>query len=385
MGRKKEIRCYKNKNGYYYINVRGMGFKTTGKKSKKEAMAIGAAQLALLGHGPKSSGTLGEYASPFFTEMCPKNTRLTTKEKPYSPSYLKKSRSYLERFVFNDIISTMPMGSIRRGHVLDFMGRVKAKSGSDNVADGVIKALSVIFEEAIFREDYDRNPASRVRSYVTRTKEIPELPSSLFFEFFPKDSQGPWDSQEERACFMLAAFTGMRRGECLALRWSNIKSYVNKKGQQHYEIHVCEALCGSKKDSNISEPKMGRIRKTPLPAIVYQEFQKIGVASQMLAESRQDYVFQHPLGGHQTFNWWRRSFKKAIKKLGLEDLGLVPHHFRHMLNSHLDGATAIEKELLRESFGWGDEKTRRKYYLEQQSEHLEVISDYLDNFYSSAV
>ena len=385
MGRKKEIRCYKNKNGYYYINVRGMGFKTTGKKNKKEAMAMGEAQLALLGHGPMSTGTLGEYAKPYFTEHCPHNARLTSKGKPVSDGYLQRSRSLLNRFLFTDIVATMPMGSVRRGHMLDLWARVKAKTGSEYTADTTIKALSVIFEEAIFREDFDRNPASRVRVRPERETEVPELPSSLFFRFFPKDSIGPWQSHEERACFMLAAFTGMRRGECLALRWSNITTYTNMKGQQHYEIFVCESVKNGKKNNNVGAPKMGRLRKVPLPAVVYDQFQKMGISNQFLADKKQDFVFPHPDGGHRTFNWWKKTFDLAKQKLGLDDSGLIPHHFRHMLNSHLDGMTDIQSKLLRESFGWADESTRRKHYLEKQSEHLEVISDYLDEFYSSAV
>lgn len=383
MGLKKDIRIYKNKNGNYYYNIRGMGFKSSGKKNKKECEAIAEAQLALLGHGKMATGTLGAYAEPYFTDRCPRTARMAASKKPYSENYIKRCRRYLERFLFPDIISTMQLGDVRRGNILDFKKRVRDISGSDYSADHMIKTLSVIFNEAIFREEYDRNPAALVRSTLERKKEIPALPSELFFDFFPKDSLGPWENQEQRACFMLAAFTGMRRSEVLGLRWSNIISYVNKNGEPHYVIRVWEAIKINKKHASLEDPKMGKLRETPLPVFMNRELQKLPVKSKLMGSNKMDFVFSHPDGGNQTYSWWRTTFKKALKKLGLENSGFYPHHFRHMLNSHLDGNTNIKSGILRDSFGWSDEQTRKRY-TQRQVAHLEVISDYLDDFYTTA-
>src|SRR3954467_9455304 len=61
------------------------------------------------------------------------------------------------------------------------------------------------------------------------------------------------DSEQDAAIFLTAAFTGLRRGELVALRWRDV-DYTAKR------IRVCGSLAGGR----LTTPKSGKVRSVPM-------------------------------------------------------------------------------------------------------------------------
>jgi hypothetical protein len=69
--------------------------------------------------------------------------------------------------------------------------------------------------------------------------------------------RGPWQDDQERACFTLAAFCGMRRSEILALSWGDVDF-------SEHVIRVTRAWKTEKGDA-LGPPKSGTPRTVALP------------------------------------------------------------------------------------------------------------------------
>jgi integrase len=80
----------------------------------------------------------------------------------------------------------------------------------------------VIFHEALYREEINRDPTAGVGRIKERIKERGIFTGEELRALFPDHGYGPWQDIRDYTCFYLAAVTGLRRGEILALRWRHI-------------------------------------------------------------------------------------------------------------------------------------------------------------------
>ena len=63
------------------------------------------------------------------------------------------------------------MGGVRRGDILDLRDRILAQVGTAT-ANKAISAVKAVFSEALFREEIDRDPGSRIGAInYQRTKK----------------------------------------------------------------------------------------------------------------------------------------------------------------------------------------------------------------------
>jgi len=136
------------------------------------------------------------------------------------------------------------------------------KDFSDSKVNRVIKTLKTCVKDGIYREELDRDPTLGVGYVREQKKERGIFNQQELASLFPKDGLGPWPDLSAYTCFLVAATTGMRRGEILALRWKDID--FNER-----VYHVRQAW---KNDHEIGLPKWEKVRENlPLPEVTAQK------------------------------------------------------------------------------------------------------------------
>ena len=111
------------------------------------------------------------------------------------------------------------MKEIRRSHVLDLQSRLRGTFGN-NTLNKVIDTVKTVLAEAYFREDIDRDPGSRI-GHIKYPRKEPGVFTVEELRMLFGDRQ-IWRDEADYTCFILAATTGMRKSEILALKWRSI-------------------------------------------------------------------------------------------------------------------------------------------------------------------
>lgn len=151
-------------------------------------------------------------------------------------------------------------------------------------------------------------------------------------------------SKQDGAIYLTAAFTGLRLGELLALRWRDV-DFVNNA------IHVRQNFTNGRVDT----PKSGQERTVPMADEVAQALAKLNKRKSHTAAA--DLVFCGALGGHLAGHKLRDRYKAALKKAGLRDLRF--HDLRHTFGTHAI-RTADSREVM-EWMGHQDLATTQRY------------------------
>ena len=151
-------------------------------------------------------------------------------------------------------------------------------------------------------------------------------------------------SEQDAAIYLTAAFTGLRRGELLALRWRD----VDFAGQA---IRVRASYAGG----GLTAPKSGKVRSVPMAPDVATALGKLQQRASFTADD--DLVFVGEFGDYLDGSALRRRYATALKHAGLRPLRF--HDLRHTF-----GTTTIAKADIRrvqEWMGHADVQTTMKY------------------------
>jgi integrase len=134
---------------------------------------------------------------------------------------------------------------------------------------------------------------------------------------FPDNGYGPWRDIHDYTCFYLAAVTGLRRGEILALRWR----YINLERQV---LMVSEAWKGGKE---IGPPKWEHNRLVPLSPRTIEKLSRMQTGS--IRINPDDFVFCYDNGLRFGETWWRKRFCKAMERAGIDRQARRLQHLTH--------------------------------------------------------
>lgn len=151
-------------------------------------------------------------------------------------------------------------------------------------------------------------------------------------------------SEQDAAIFLTAAFTGLRRGELLALRWRD----VDFAGSV---IRVRASYVGGA----LSTPKSGKVRSVPMAPDVAQGLAKLGQRAHSAGDD--DLVFVAVSGGYLEARALVRRYETALKRAGLRKLRF--HDLRHTFGTRMIVTADIRR--LQEWMGHSDIQTTMKY------------------------
>jgi integrase len=211
---------------------------------------------------------------------------------------------------------------------------------SNRTLQKYLVVLNAIFKRAMKVWRLPRNPAADV--------ERPRLTRPIGIDVFSREEVlalvRAAESEQDAAIFATAAFTGLRQGELLALRWRDIDFELDLIRVRRNYTHGHEG-----------SPKSGRDRAVPMIAEVAQILARLGQRQWFTAPT--DLVFCNTIGGHLSVRHLGLRYRAALERAGLRPLRF--HDLRHTFGTHAI-RTADPREVM-EWMGHADLKTTQVY------------------------
>ena len=146
------------------------------------------------------------------------------------------------------------------------------------------------------------------------------------------------------AIYLTAAFTGLRRGELLALRWRDV-DFVG----QVVRVRASYA------EGALTMPKSGKVRSVPMAPEVAEALASLGQRPSCTGDD--DLVFVGTAGTFLDGRALRRRYLTAIKRAGLRPLRF--HDLRHTFGTRM--IAKADTRRVQEWMGHADVQTTMKY------------------------
>lgn len=247
-------------------------------------------------------------------------------------------RVHLEPF-----LGERSIDSIEAEDVLDLIGVLEGKGRSPKTVRNVIATLS-----ALLNRYAASNPCEGLElPAVPDTGEIRYLSLEEVDAVVRHARPGMYQALD-RALFLTAAMTGLRKGELIALRWRDVDwPSARIRIRQNYVR------------GEFGTPKSKRsTRSVPMVDEVGGELERLFQRSRFQGDG--DLVFAHPASGEPLpkANVTRR-FRKALKAAGLDDSHRF-HDLRHTFGTRM-AAAGVPMRTLQEWLGHRDLATTQIY------------------------
>jgi len=197
-----------------------------------------------------------------------------------------------------------------------------------------------IFRRAQQVYGLETNPLSRIEKHPLR-------PSGDIEVFSPEEVLAlvrAAVSEADAAIFLTAAFTGLRLGELLALRWREVDfTGATIRVRASYTLGA------------LTTPKSGKVRAVPMAPDVAQALSRLGLREHWVGEG--DLVFAGQAGGYLDGSALRRRYKAALAAAGLRSLRF--HDLRHTFGTRMIAKADVRR--VQEWMGHADIQTTMKY------------------------
>src|SRR5271169_1769048 len=151
-------------------------------------------------------------------------------------------------------------------------------------------------------------------------------------------------SEQDAAIFLTAAFTGLRMGELLALRWRDVDfaGFALRVRASYYA-------------GALTSPKSGKVRSVPLAPEVAKALARLSQREMFTGED--DLVFVGDFGSFLDGSAMRRRYKAALARAGLRQLRF--HDLRHTFGTRMIAKADIRR--VQEWMGHADIQTTMRY------------------------
>ncbi len=209
----------------------------------------------------------------------------------------------------------------------DELKRLVRPDGSRRLANRTIlrhlMVLHAIFKRAIRVGWVDANPAS------AEVVDRPPVRYSGEFKTLTPDeirlAAGQMEIATERALVLTAAFTGLRLGELLALRWRDVDFGLQRIYVRHSLTANSVKQAGGTRLRIEKAPKSGKVRSSVLVDDVIACLD--GLSKRPWFSGPDDLVFCNEVGEHLSDGMLRRRWYEALDRAGLRRVRV--HDLRH--------------------------------------------------------
>jgi len=173
------------------------------------------------------------------------------------------------------------------------------------------------------------------------------------------------DSEQDAAIYLTAAFTGLRRGELVALRWRDVDF-----PRRHIRVTA------SYTERALSTPKSGKVRSIPMAGPVAEILARLNQRPAFAGDD--DLVFPGMGGGYLDASALYRRYKAALERAGLRSLRF--HDLRHTFGTQVIGNPKVSILQLKEWMGHADIDTTMKYlHFAPRSGDADLIAEAFDS------
>jgi integrase len=272
-----------------------------------------------------------------FADAAAEWLRFVQYDRERKPSTIKDYRSALESRLLPEF-GAMAIEEI----TTDVVERWRVSLGdlSNRSKNKLLIILHGIFRRAQTVYGLALNPLARVERHPQRRSGDVDV-------FSPEEV---WalvraaSNEQDAVLFLTAAFTGLTRGELLALHWRD----VDFAGST---IRVRASYAGGQ----LTTPKSGKVRSVPLAPDIASALARLG--DRELWTGDDDLVFAGMTGGYLDGAALSRRYKSALQRAGLRQLHL--HDLRHTFGTRMIAKADIRR--VQEWMGHADIQTTMKY------------------------
>jgi len=265
---------------------------------------------------------------------------------------------YLERDRQRKPSTLRDYGSIFRNHVRPALGEIALEDLTPKRVERWAAEL-----------DPDRRMANRTREKIItvfhgameRARKLHRLPANPVADvekprtasktdiavFSPEEVMAlvrAADSEQDAAIYLTAAFTGLRQGELVALRWHDVDFHGSA-------IRVRASYT----NGHLTSPKSGKVRSVPMAPQVATALARLGRRG--LFTEDDDLVFTGIAGGYLDGSALSKRYRAALERAALRPLRF--HDLRHTFGTRLIAKADIRR--VQEWMGHADVQTTMRY------------------------
>jgi integrase len=259
-----------------------------------------------------------------FDDACDEWLRYVEQERDCKPSTLRDYRSTVQAHLL-PAFGGVRVEDVTPGAIERWRARLNTRRGRDRqplsnrTKNKLVTVLHGIFERARKVYGLPLNPVASVERLRARF-------DPMRFSFYtPEEVQAltrAAGSEQDAAVFLTAAFTGLRRGELVALRWREVDF-----ARQTIRVSASYA------NGELTLPKSGKGRSVPMAPPVASALARLGQRERWTGPD--DLVFVGAGGSYLDASALRRRYVVAQRAAGLRPLRF--HDLRHTF-----GTLAVE-------------------------------------------
>jgi integrase len=272
-----------------------------------------------------------------FADAAAEFLRYAEQDRGCKPSTLRDYRSNLEAHLL-PAFGDLPLESVTPAAIDAW--RATLAGLSSRTKNKLLVVMGGVMRRAQHVWGLPTNPVASVEKYRQRS-------SGDINVFSPEEVMAlvrAAGSEQDATIFLTAAFTGLRRGELLALRWRDVDFAASV-------VRVRASYAAGE----LTTPKSGKVRSVPLAPEVAKALARVGQRIDWTADD--DLVFPGEAGGYLDGSALRRRYATALNRAGLRPLRF--HDLRHTFGTRMIAKADIRR--VQEWMGHSDVQTTMRY------------------------
>lgn len=278
--------------------------------SKKEAERVLAERMQAVNRGTYKQlqeASFAEFAARWLIDYASPRVKPSTYE-----SYERAVRCHLA-----PAFETYPLRAITSGAIEDWIGKELAAGQSPKSVNNYIVVLKLMLRHAVAWGYLATNPATDVKRVRVPEREMRALSPEEVRRFLAAVSPDYW------LFFATAVFTGLRRGELIAVQWQDVDLDAG-------QLHVRRSLWRGQYLGPKTKRSVRTVDLAPQLVSAFREARPLVGADTL----RSQLVFSNRDGQPlDPDNVMKREFKPALRRAELPDIPF--HNLRHTFASLL--------------------------------------------------
>jgi integrase len=272
-----------------------------------------------------------------FADAAAEFLRYAEQDRACKPSTLRDYRSNLDAHLL-PAFGAQPLESISVEAIDTWRGALPGLS--NRTKNKLLVVMHGVFRRAQAVWGLPTNPVASIEKYRQGSSGDIDV-------FSPEEVMAlvrAASSEQDAAIFLTAAFTGLRRGELLALRWRDVDFTAST-------VRVRASYAGGQ----LTTPKSGKVRSVPLAPEVTHALARLSDRENWNGDD--DLVFAALAGGYLDGSALRRRYGAALVRAGLRPLRF--HDLRHTFGTRMIAVADIRR--VQEWMGHADVQTTMRY------------------------